>query len=59
MERQLIHAFIRKKGWSMMWEKNKSTTPSLTFSFALFLNKTDNLAEKEDMCFGGSGIKQT
>ena len=42
-----------------MWAKNKSTTPSLTFPFALFLNKTGNLAEKVDMCFGGSGIKKT
>ena len=39
-------------------EKNKSTTPSFTFPFALFLNKTGNLAEKVDMYFGGSGIKQ-
>ena len=37
--------------------KNKSTTHSLTFPFALFLNKIDNLAEKADMHFGGSGIK--
>ena len=42
-----------------MWEKNKSTTPSLTFPFALFLNKTGNIAEKEDMRFGGSEIKKT
>ena len=39
--------------------KKISTTPSLTFPFALFLNKIGNLAEKEDMHFGGSGIKQT
>ena len=39
--------------------KKQSTTPSLTFSFALFLNKTGNLAEKADMHFGGSRIKQT
>ena len=57
MERKIIHAFIRRKGWSMMWEKNKSTTPSLAFPFALFLNKTGNFAEKADMRFGGSGIK--
>ena len=59
MERQLIHAFIRRKGWRIMREKNKSTTPSLTFSFALFLNKIGNLAKKADMRFGGSRIKQT
>ena len=41
----------------MMREKNKSTTPSLTFPFALFLNKIGNLEEKENMHFGGSGIK--
>ena len=29
--------------------KNKSTTPSLTFPFAINLNKADNLAEKVDM----------
>ena len=40
-----------------MWAKNKSTTPSLTFPFALFLNKIGNLEEKEDMRFGGYGIK--
>ena len=43
----------------MMWEKNKSTTPSLTFPFAINLNKEGNLAEKEDMHFGGFGIKKT
>ena len=59
MERELIHAFIRRKGWRMMWEKNKSTTPSLAFPFALFLNKTGSFAEKADMCFGGYGIKKT
>ena len=37
--------------------KNKSTTPSLTFPFDLFLNKTGNLSKKEDVRFGGSGIK--
>ena len=42
----------------MMWEKNKSTTPSLAFPFSLFLNKTGNFAEKIDMQFGGSGINQ-
>ena len=46
---------FRIKGWRMMREKNKSTTPSLTFPFALFLNKTGNLAEKADMHFGGFG----
>ena len=39
-------------------EGKKSTTPSLTFPFTLFLNKTCNLAEKVDMRFGGFGIKQ-
>ena len=58
MERQLIHSFIRRKGGRMMWEKNKSTTPSLAFLFALNLNKTDNFSEKADMHFGGSGIKK-
>ena len=29
-----------------MWEKNKSTTLSLTFPFSLILNKTGNFAEK-------------
>ena len=42
----------------MMREKNKSTTPSLTFPFSSNVNKAGNLAEKEDMCKGGSGIKQ-
>ena len=59
MERELIHAFIRRKGWRMLWEKNKSTTPSLAFLEALFLNKIGSFAEKVDMCFGGSGIKRT
>ena len=56
MEIQFIHAFIRIKGGKMMWAKNKSTTPSLAFPFALNLNKTGSFSEKEDMCFGGSGI---
>ena len=43
----------------MMWAKNKSTTPSLAFPFALFLNKTGSFAEKEDMHFGGYGINKT
>ena len=43
----------------MMWEKNKSTTPSLAFPFALILNKIGSFLEKEDMHFGGSGIKKT
>ena len=38
--------------------KYRSTTPSLAFPFALFLNKTDSFAEKADMHFGGSGMKQ-
>ena len=39
--------------------KNKSTTPSLAFPFALILNKTGSFSEKLDMRFGGSEIKQT
>ena len=49
IERQIRHAFIRRKEWSMMREKNKSTTPSVTFPFAINLNKATNLAEKADM----------
>ena len=49
MGRQLIHAFIRRKEWRMMRAKNKLTTPSLTFPFAINLNKAGNLVEKEDM----------
>ena len=41
-------------GW---WGKKKSNTPSLTFPFAINLNKAGNLAENVEMCFGGSGIK--
>ena len=41
-----------------MWEKNKSTTPSLAFPFALILNKTGSFSEKANMRFGGYGIKQ-
>ena len=59
MEIQLIHSFIRIKGGRMMWEKNKSTTPSLAFPFALILNKTGSFSEKVDMHFGGSEIKKT
>ena len=42
-----------------MWEKNKSTTPSLDFPFALILNKMGILLEKVNIHFGGSGINQT
>ena len=49
MERKLIHDFIRRKGWRMMREKNKSTIASLTFPFASNINKAGNLAEKENM----------
>ena len=59
MEIQLMHYFIRIKGWNIMWEKNKSTTPSLAFPFALILNKTGSFTEKVDMRFGGFGIKKT
>ena len=59
MEIKLIHAFIKRKGWKIMWAKNKSTTPSLAFSFALILNKTSSFIEKEDMHFGGFGIRNT
>ena len=44
-------------GWC--GQKNKSTTPSLAFPFALFLNKTGNFVEKVDMHFGGSRINKT
>ena len=43
----------------MMWEKNKSTTPSLAFPFALNQIKQGNFSEKVDTRFGGSGVKQT
>ena len=33
-----------------MWEKNKSTAPSLTFPFAINFSKANNKAEKVDMC---------
>ena len=59
MERTLIHVFIRRKGWRMMWAKNKSTTHSLAFSFALNFNKTGSFVEKANMRFGGFGIKKT
>ena len=59
MEIKLIHSFIRIKGGRMMWAKNKSTTPSLAFPFALNLNKIGSFLENEDMHFGGSGIKKT
>ena len=49
MERKLRHALTRRKGWRMMMEKNKSTTPSLIFPFAINLNKVGNLVEKVDM----------
>ena len=49
MEIKIVHAFIRRKGWRMMREKNKSTTPSLTFPFAINRNKEGNLAKKADM----------
>ena len=45
----------KEGGWC--GQKNKSTTPSLAFPFALFLNKIGRFAEKADMHFGGSGIK--
>ena len=51
--------FYWEKRRRMMWAKNKSTTPSLAFPFALILNKTGSFAEKEDMRFGGCGIKNT
>ena len=49
MEIQLIHSFIMRKEWRMMRGKKKSTTPSLTFPFAINLNKAGNLAEKADL----------
>ena len=39
--------------------KKQVNYPSLTFPFALLLNKTRNLAEKADIHFGGSRIKKT
>ena len=39
--------------------KKNSTTPSLAFPFALFVNKTGSVAEKADMRFGGFVIKKT
>ena len=60
MERQITHDFNRRKGWRMMWEKNKSTTPRLAFPFCLKTSiKQGNFSEKADMCFRESGIKQT
>ena len=59
MERKLINDFIRIKGWRTMWEKRKSTTPSLAFPFALILNKIGSFTEKANMRFGGCGIKKT
>ena len=55
--KKIIHDFIRRKGWRIMWEKNKSTTPSIAFPFAFILNKIGSFSEKVDMRFGGSGIK--
>ena len=49
MEGQLIHAFVRRKEWRMMREKNKLTLPSDTFPIALKLSKSSNKAEKADM----------
>ena len=59
MERQIIHDFIRIKGGSIMWAKNKSTTSSLAFPFPLILNKIGSFIEKADMHFGGSIINKT
>ena len=59
MEIKLIHAIIRRKGGRIMWEKNKSTTPSLAFLLSLILNKMGSFSKKEDMHFGGFGIKKT
>ena len=42
----------------MMRAKNKSTAPSLTFPFAIKLNKAGKKEEKVDMRQGGSRIKQ-
>ena len=39
-------------------EKNQSTSPSHTFPFALKLSKSSNKAEKADMHYEGSRIKQ-
>ena len=40
MEGKLIHAFIKRKERRMMREKNKSTSPSHTFPFAIKLSKS-------------------
>ena len=45
----------KEGGWC--GKKNKSTTPSLAFPFALILNKTGSFIEKVAMHFGGYGIK--
>ena len=50
MEGKLIHGFIKRKEWRMMGTKNKLTSPSKTFPIALKLSKSNNKAEKEDMC---------
>ena len=50
--------FYLDKGGRIMWAKNKSTTPSLAFPFALILNKTSSFTRKEDMHFGGYRIKK-
>ena len=42
----------------MMRAKNKSTAPSLTFPFAININKAGNKVEKADMRQGGFGIKK-
>ena len=39
--------------------KNKSTTPTLAFPFALVLNKTCSFSKKAYMHFGGSRINKT
>ena len=43
----------------MMWEKNKSTTPTLACPFALIINEIGSFSEKEDMRFGGSRLNKT
>ena len=48
--------YLDKRREDDVGKKNKSTTPSLAFPFALNHNKKGIFSEKADMQFGGSGI---
>ena len=50
MERQLIHDFIRRKGWRMMWEKNKEITHTLAFPFSLNQLYNKVAFQKKQIC---------